>query len=89
MQNSDNTYCPWLQPDAMRIVPPSDRRGVGPTAVVPERVRTTPTNAKIVAADVRHIRKDTRLLSVIATDYGVSLRTIQHIRARKTWGDIV
>lgn len=44
--------------------------------------------AKLANSDVLDIRKDSRSSAVIARDYGVSKKTIQDVRKRRTWKHI-
>lgn len=44
--------------------------------------------AKLTNSDVLDIRKDSRSSAVIARDYGVSKKTIQDVRKRRTWKHI-
>lgn len=45
-------------------------------------------NAKLTAAHVKEIRKDHRILRLIAEDYNVSISTIWFVRAKKHWAHI-
>jgi hypothetical protein len=44
--------------------------------------------AKLTSDKVRAIRADTRLMRIIAADYGVCLSVICEIRQRKSWAHI-
>lgn len=45
--------------------------------------------SKVTEADVRAIRSDPRTLKAIASDYGVTLQAISHIKRRKNWAHVI